>query len=174
MSPLSPDKVLSLLNEFTRHYQRPLQILLVGGLALHFYGLPDRATMDVDAEVKSGLEELFHFLKEHHIPADLSENFSGWSVIAMPPGYAERSGVALQSGRLEIKILAPADFIIAKLRRFTETDIQDALFVAKKHGVSPEEVNQAAESAISHSAKDTALFLFRRNVEEFLRIMKNN
>ncbi|MBI1821653.1 MAG: hypothetical protein HY036_06305 [Nitrospirae bacterium] len=173
MSPLSPDKILSLFEEFARIHQRPLQILLVGGLSLYFYGMPDRATMDVDAEVKTGLEDLFHFLKEHHVPADLSENFSGWSVIAMPPGYPERSSIAVQTGLLEIRILAPVDFIIAKLRRFTEIDIQDALFVARKYQISPEAVKQTAESAISHSPKDTALFLFRKNVEEFFRLMKN-
>ena len=174
MSPLSPDIVLSLLSEFTRTRKNPLQVLLVGGLALHFYGMPDRATMDVDAEVKTGIEDLFHFLKSRHVPADLSENFSGWSVIAMPPGYRERSLTVLQKNLLEIKVLSPADFIIAKLRRFSEIDIQDALFVAKKYKISPEAVHQTADSAIQHSVKDTALFLFKKNVGQFLKIMSKS
>lgn len=171
MSLLSPEQILLQLANFAQARQRPFSILLVGGLALHFYGLEERATMDVDAEVKSGLEDLFHFLKKNNVPSDLSENFSGWSMVAMPPGYEQRAQVAVERPFLEVKILEPTDFIIAKLRRFTETDIQDALFVVKKNNISLSAIRQRAESAIQNSVKDTALFLFRNNVETFLKLI---
>ena len=50
-----------------------------------------------------------------------------------------------------------------------EEDIQDALFVMKRYAVQPEEISRAAQEAINNSAKDTALFLFRQNVDLFLK-----
>jgi hypothetical protein len=69
-------------------------------------------------------------------------------------------------------VLHPVDFIIAKLRRFTEEDIEDALFVARKYKMKTQEVEKSAEEAIRHSVKDTALFLFRGNVQLFLERMR--
>ena len=75
---------------------------------------------------------------------------------------------------LEVKVLPPLDFIIAKLRRFTEEDIEDALFVVRKHTMKAQEVEKSAEEAIRHSVKDTALFLFRGNVQLFLERMRRD
>ena len=36
------------------------------------------------------------------------------------------------------------------------------------------EVEQAAETAIEHSAKDTTLFLFRKNVRQFSQVLKES
>ena len=174
MSQIDFERVIGLLKDFTQEKKAPLELILIGGLALHFYGKKDRVTADVDAEVKGDLEALFLFLKEHHIPSDLSEDFSGWSVIAMPPGYQGRAQTVYEDPLLKIKILSPLDFIVAKLRRFTEEDIEDALFVAGKNKVSPQEVEQAAETAIEHSAKDTTLFLFRKNVLRFSQVLKES
>ena len=172
MSQLNPEGIIPLLKEFTQARKRSLQIILIGGLALHFYGRLDRITVDVDAEVKGDLEGLFHFLKAHHVPADLSENISGWSVIAMPSGYQERAVTVYEDSLLVIKTLAPLDFIIAKLRRFTEEDIEDALFVARKYGIHSEDLRQLTEQVIKSSIQDTALFLFRNNVQQFLDMIR--
>ena len=137
MSQIDFKRVIGLLKDFTQGKKASLELILIGGLALHFYGKKDRATADVDAEVKGDLEALFLFLKEHHIPSDLSEDFSGWSVIAMPPGYQGRARTVYEDPLLKIKILSPPDFIVAKLRRFTEEDIEDALFVAGKKLTMP-------------------------------------
>lgn len=168
MSQVDLERVLSLLKDFAHARKHPLRIILVGALALQHYGLHDRATIDLDAEVDGDVEGLFQFLKSHRIPSDLGENISGWSVIAMPPGYRDRAATIYQDGFLEVKALSPLDLIIAKLRRFTEEDIQDARFIVEKYRIGVEEIAQSAEEAIRHSAKDTALFLFRTNVRLFL------
>jgi len=172
LSQVDLERVLSLLKEFAHARKRPLRVILVGALALQHYGLHDRATIDLDAEVAGDVEGLFQFLKSHRVPADLGENISGWSVIAMPPGYRERATAIFQDDFLEVKALSPLDLIIAKLRRFTEEDIQDARFILEKYRISPEEIAQSAEEAIRHSAKDTALFLFRTNVRIFLEALR--
>lgn len=168
MSQIDLDRVIALLKEFAHHKKERLRLILVGALALQHYGLRDRATFDLDAEVSGDLEGLFQFLKEHQIPADLGEDISGWSVIAMPPGYRDRAVSLYEDAHLEVKALSPLDLIIAKLRRFTEEDIQDALFVAGKYNIGVADIERAAEEAIQSSAKDTALFLFRRNVQLFV------
>ncbi|MEW6324208.1 MAG: DUF6036 family nucleotidyltransferase [Nitrospirota bacterium] len=170
--PVALDRVIALLKDFVRDRQRPLEILLAGGLALQHYGMQNRITVDVDAEVRGDLEGLLNFLRAHQVPADLGENISGWSVVAMPPGYRDRAVTIHQDALLTIKALAPTDLVIAKLRRFTEEDIEDALFVATKHKITVQDVEQAAEEAVRHSIKDTALFLFQGNVRLFIERMR--
>ncbi|MBI4743987.1 MAG: hypothetical protein HY776_04110 [Actinobacteria bacterium] len=164
--------MISLLKEFTHNQKNELEIILVGGLALAYYGMENRATVDIDAEIEGDVSGLFNFLKSRNIPADIGENISGWSVIAMPPGYRERALTIDKDELLTVKVLSPVDFIIAKLRRFTEEDLADALFVAKRFDIKPADVQKAAESAIKGSPKDTALFVFRRNVGLFIEEMK--
>jgi len=168
LSQVDLKKILSLLKIFAKERENRIEVILLGGLALQHYGMQDRATIDVDAEVSVDLEKLFQFLKANQIPSDLSENISGWSVVAMPPGYRDRAITIYQNPCLRVAVLCPLDFIISKLRRFTEEDIHDALFIVKKFSILPEEIERAAHEAICHSVKDTALFLFQSNVRLFL------
>lgn len=91
MHQLSLENIIGILKEFVREKGAALYIILVGGLALQHYGMKDRSTIDIDAEVKGGIEDLFNFLKLKGIPSDLGEDLSGWSVVAMPSGYRERA-----------------------------------------------------------------------------------
>lgn len=171
MSAIDLESIFELLKTHALAEKKPLQLILLGGLALHYYGMEDRSTIDIDAEIKGDLTTLFHFFKAKNIPADLSENISGWSVIAMPPGYRDRAIEIYQSDFLKVRVLDPIDFVIAKLRRFTEEDIEDALFVVKKYQIQSDQIARAAEAAIQHSIKDTMLFLFEKNVALFLKMI---
>lgn len=167
MSPLTTERLSKLLEEYVRQTGASVDLLLVGGLALQAYGYVDRATQDVDGEVTGDLEPLVEFFRQHQIPADLGENMSGWSVIAMPPGYRDRASVLREQPGLRLRLLHPTDFVIAKLRRGTELDLEDAEYVARRFGVTPEAVQAAAAAALVASPNDTALFLFRKIVEVF-------
>lgn len=164
---LTPDRLASLLAEYVRQGASPVDVLLLGGLAVQAYGDARRATNDVDAEVAGDLEGLARFLRAHQIPADLGEDLSRWSVVAMPPGYRERARVWMEGPGFRIRVLHPTDFVIAKLRRGTAEDLEDAAFVAARLGVTAAAVEAAAEAAVAASPKDTALFLFRKTVEQF-------
>ena len=173
MSQVNLGKIIDLLKEFAWMRGSNLQIILVGGLAVqYYYGMEERATIDFDAEIKGDVEGVFDFLKSNHIPADIGENISGWSVVAMPPGYRERTIEIYKDEFLSVKVLYPLDFIIAKLRRFTEEDIEDALFVARKYNLAAREIEGLADEAIMNSPKDTALFSFRKNVNIFIAMLK--
>lgn len=167
LSPITHNQLITFLKEYVQDTGRSVDLLLVGGLALQAYGYADRSTQDVDAEVVGDLDSLAQFLREHQVPADLGENISGWSVVAMPPGYRERASVLLEDSGLRLRLLHPVDFIIAKLRRGTEMDIEDGLYVARRFGVTPQAVQDAAEAAVSASPRDTVIFLFRKTVEIF-------
>ncbi len=168
MSQVELDRVIELLKEFTRADKNRLQVILLGGLALQYYGMENRATVDIDAEVRGDIEGVFNFLRSNNIPADMGENVSGWSVVGMPPGYRERVVGIYSDEFLQVNVLHPLDFVIAKLRRFTEEDIEDALFVVRKYNIRGDEIETSAEAAIRNSPKDTALFVFRRNIDIFV------
>lgn len=167
MPPLTSDRLITPLEDFVRRTGESVDLLLVRGLALQAYGYVDRVTQDVDGEIAGNLEPLATFLREHEVPADLGENMSGWAVVAMPPGYRDRATLWIDRRGPRLRLLAPTDFIIAKLRRGTDLDLDDARFVAHRFGVTVEALRAAAASAVAASPNDTALFIFRKTVESF-------
>jgi len=172
---LNEEHIINLLKQFVIKKKEPLELILVGALALPFYGVEFRATYDLDAEVETGnIEELYFFLKEKGFESDLSENIAGWSVIALPSGYRERSKIVYKDNLLTIKILSPEDFIIMKLRRGTNQDIKDALAVAKKQSVKIEILDKLYNKVLEESIKDTALFNFKKIYQAFVNLLKGN
>lgn len=169
MPTITTERLIDLLSEYVREQGRSVDLLLVGALALQAYGWRDRPTQDVDGEVAGPLEPLVTFLMAHGVPADLSEDISGWSIVSMPPGYRDRTTDLVARPNLRIRLLAPVDFVIAKLRRGTDLDLEDAAFVVKRFGLTPTSIQAAAETAIAASRQDTALFLFRKTVDLFCR-----
>lgn len=169
MPTLTTDHLIDLLTQYVADKAASVDLLLVGALALHAYGFSDRATRDVDAELDGPLKPLADFLRQQHIPADLTQNFSGWSVVAMPPGYRDRAMTLVDRPQLRVRVLSPADFVLAKLRRGTDLDVDDALLVARRYGLTPDDVRRSAEAAVTASPQDTALFLFQQTVDMFCR-----
>ena len=167
MSLVKLKSIIALLKEFSQGEKEKIEIILIGGLALHYYGR-DRMTIDVDGEVNTKTEELINFLRQKNIPADLGEDISKWSIISMPKGYRKRAMEVLKDRFLSVKVLSPVDFIVSKLRRFTEEDIADALFVARKFKLKKEAIKRMAQQALKDSPKDSAIFLFKQNVRIFL------
>ncbi len=167
MPTLNTDQLIALLARYVAETGATLDLLLVGALALPAYGIPDRATRDVDAEVAGPLDGLLNFLTAAQVPADLTQNFSGWSVVAMPPGYRDRATVLVNRPSLRVSVLAPIDFILAKLRRGTDVDLEDALLVAQQYQITADDLRITAQAALAASPQDTALFLFRKTVDLF-------
>ncbi|HMS84332.1 MAG TPA: DUF6036 family nucleotidyltransferase [Nitrospira sp.] len=167
MPTLTLDQLIILLTRYVTETGEMLDLLLIGALALPAYGISGRATHDVDAEVVGSIGRLLDFLTKAQIPADLTQNFSGWSIVAMPPGYRDRSTILVDQPNLRIRILTPIDFVLAKLRRGTDVDFEDALLVVQQNRISSADIRTASQSAITASPQDTALFLFRKTVELF-------
>ena len=167
MQPLTLNQIVRDLGEYHRQTGKAVDLLLIGGLALQAYGYSERVTVDVDGELVGELDPLMTFLHQRQIPADLGENISGWSIVAMPPGYRERTSVWHEESGMRLRLLEPVDFIIAKLRRGTDQDLDDAEYVVTRYHVAPTDVQASAELAIKASPQDTALFLFKKTVQNF-------
>jgi hypothetical protein len=174
LSPIKLDEIKVLLGTYVRETHQAIDLILIGGLALQAYGLDERVTVDLDGELIGELEPLLEFLQANHVPADLGENISGWSVVAMPLGYRDRTSVWHEDAGLRLRLLDPADFVIAKLRRGTEQDLDDAQEIVKRFHLLAANIQTSAASALSVSPKDTALFAFRKTVDLFCqRIVQN-
>lgn len=165
LSLINLDTVTNLLREYVTQSQQSVELILIGGLAFQAYGVHDRVT--VDGELACELEPLLEFLRSRQVPADLGEDISGRSVVALPPGYRDRTFVWNEDGKLRIKLLHPVDFVIAQLRRGTKQDLEDAQEVAIRFHLAPADIQVAADSARQASPKDTALFIFRKTVNIF-------
>jgi Nucleotidyltransferase of unknown function (DUF6036) len=169
LSTLTAEQLVALLARYVAETGAAIDLLLVGALALHAYGVSDRATRDIDGELQGPVGPLLEFLTAQNIPADLTQNFSGWSVVAMPPGYRDRATDLVRQERLRIRLLVPVDFVIAKLRRGTELDHDDASLVAAHFHLTRNDVRAAADAALAASPQDTSLFLFQKTVDLFCK-----
>ncbi len=167
MPTLTLDHLTALLRQYTAQTGQPIDLLLIGGLAMSAYGHPSRATIDIDGELREGVRLLKEFLSGHGIPANLGQSLSGWSVVAMPPGYRDRATILIDEPKLRVTLLAPVDFIVAKLRRGTDEDLEDALWMAARYQITAQQIRAAAEAALAASLEDTALFLFERTMDRF-------
>jgi hypothetical protein len=173
LSVLTADHVIALLKNYTSQTGEALDVLLVGALALQAYGYQDRLTRDVDAEVVGSVEALAEYFRKLNIPADLTANFSGWSIVAMPPAYRDRATDLVNQSNLRVRLLSPVDFIIAKLRRGTDVDVDDATYVANRFRITADDVRAAADAALAVSPPDTALFLFKKTIELFCKSLED-
>ena len=169
MPAITAERLILLLERFVKTTGQPIDLLLVGALALQCYGFRERYTNDVDGELAGPLHPLVAFLTAEGVPSDLTQNISGRSIVAMPPGYRDRATDILSRPNLRIRLLAPVDFVIAKLRRGIELDLNDALYVVRRFQIPRLDIEQAATAAIAASPQDTALFLFQKTVELFCR-----
>ncbi|MDE3224120.1 MAG: hypothetical protein KGN30_01760 [Nitrospirota bacterium] len=167
MPTLTLDRLTALLRQYTVQTGHPIDLLLIGGLAIAAYGHASRATIDIDGELREGVRLLKEFLSDHGIPANLGQSLSGWSVVAMPPGYRDRTTTLIDEPKLRVTLLAPVDFIVAKLRRGTDEDLADAAWMAARYQVTAQQVRASAEAALAASLEDTALLLFERTVDRF-------
>lgn len=164
---------LSLIEEFFKKKNKSAEIILIGGLAMSFYGSP-RYTIDIDGEINCEerlYDELTEYLRKKNINFNLSENISSWSIIPLPEGYRERASVVYQGRELIIRILEPVDFVFSKLLRGTEEDFEDILVVIKKYNISAEKLLER-EKLIRYP-KDPETFFFKKKFQHLLELLKS-
>lgn len=150
------------------------KLIIAGGLAVNAYGMPERKTLDIDAEILSENSELIEQInkrfKELKIPVDISDNISRWGMVDIPPSYRERAKPYKKLGSVELCLLSPVDLIVSKLRIFRDIDIEDILFLTNKFNITFDEIKKEADLAISISPKSTELLFFKKNLQ-YLRKM---
>ena len=70
MPTLTAKHLIDLLSQFVHETGSSVDLLVVGALALHAYGISDRATRDVEGELDGPLAPLLEFLTAQQVPAD--------------------------------------------------------------------------------------------------------
>lgn len=148
--------------------RRPVNVILLGGLAMAWYG-SSRQTRDLDAEVSSLTKpQLTRLWKSLGFPADLSADVSHWGMIDLPPGYRNRAKTIRRRGRVTVRILSPLDLVMSKLRVMRDADIRDARFLIRRFKITRRQIRRAMNRMIRASIPSTDLFFFQRFVEGFL------
>jgi hypothetical protein len=149
--------------------KRPIEIILLGGLAMALYGRR-RKTRDLDAEIPAMTgAQLGRLLQYIDIPVDLSKDVSHWGMIDLPPGYRGRAKRLWRKGRITVRVLSPLDLVMSKLRVMRESDIQDALYLIRRFKLTRLAVRRAMNRMIRTSIPSTDLFFFTKFMEGFLQ-----
>lgn len=152
---------------------RDLRIILCGGLAAIAYGLEERVTLDIDAEVDADFKIIEKLKKNIRFPAELTTDISRWSMIDIPKGYRERAVplTTVKTKNINVFLLSPLDLIISKLRVFRDKDIQDAFFLIKKFHIKKSDILKASRQAIAQSPPSTELLRFKKSLRYFLKLV---
>jgi len=148
-----------------------IDIYLLGGCALITLGA-SRATQDIDFEIRGAsdetIERIQQFCNDENIPVNFSEDAGMWGMISIN----NNRNTALpysDFGKINVRILDPLDMSIGKLERFTDIDVQDVIFLIKKFSMKPEELLTVWAKALNKSTKSEKVFLFRKQVESFIK-----
>ena len=159
-------KLVSAVEKTTK---RPIEIILLGGLALALYGRR-RKTRDLDAEIPALTgAQLGRLLRYLDIPADLSKDVSHWGMIDLPPGYRRRAKRLWRKGRITVRVLSPLDLVMSKLRVMRDSDIQDARYLIRRFKITRLQIRRAMNRMTRASIPSTDLFFFEKFMEGFLQ-----
>ncbi|MES1205194.1 MAG: hypothetical protein ABUS79_04580 [Pseudomonadota bacterium] len=102
------------------------------------------------------------------IPTSVAEDIDRWGMITLLD-YKRSSTRFAVFGRLEVRLLNPANWSIGKLTRCLDPDLRDVVEVFRRQDVSWLHVVRTWGKALRVSPASTAQFQFRGNVEDFLR-----
>lgn len=166
------EEVLKKIEKFAQKKRKKIELLLVGGLSLYFYGYR-RVTKDIDGEIKCDEKIYIHlleYLKKEKIIFDLGEDVSRWGIIPLPQDYRKRAKQIYQSKYLLVKILEPLDFVFSKLLRGTEEDFRDIRWVIKKYKISPSQLRERKRMIIF--PKDSESLFFEKKFQYLLKSIK--
>jgi len=138
--------------------------ILIGGSALPFYGCNHRGTFDISIEVEvqsmDELEAIQVSIKKVNPCCDVTGNIDGWGMIPLPTGFRDR---IKETGIDNLYILEPEDYVLSKMRRATQEDMQDALEVMKAQSLTVDLIQDRA--SMITLPMDPISFIFRQNLQ---------
>lgn len=157
---------------FAKSEKESIELLLIGGLAMSFYGIP-RYTVDIDAEIKCDEKtyfELVEYLKKENITFNISDNISRWGIVPLPLNYRKRAKNVYKSEYLAIKVLDPVDFVFSKLLRGTEEDFSDAIEVIQKYNVTKDSLIERQK--LIQLPKDPETLFFKKKFQHLMELIR--
>ena len=153
-------------------YPKYCRVILTGAAAGALYGSP-RGTMDVDFAAQTRDWKRFVKAVEEAsartgIVAQYAEDIDRWSSITLMD-YDKHAYLYRRVGFIDLCLMEPPYWAIGKLGRYLDSDIRDMVRVFKKTRTKWRDVAAVAGKALRKSPKSTACFLFRKQVEDFLK-----
>ncbi len=178
---MKKQEVIRYFRILSRIYHRPCRIILTGAALGTIYG-GVRATFDIDFALKlksrsrQKKEEDWQMFTEAAkkisartgIAAQYAEDIDRWSSITYLD-YEKHTRLFRKFGSIEVRVLDPPYWAIGKLTRYLVPDVRDLIQVLKKTKTSWQNLIKIAGHALRKSPKSTACFLFRKNVEDFIK-----
>src|SRR3972149_6369566 len=151
--------------------EEDIDIYLLGGCALILLGA-SRTTQDIDFEIKGAsdetIERIQQFCNDKNIPVNFSEDAGMWGMISIN-NSRDTALPYSDFGKINVRILDPLDMSIGKIERFTDIDVQDVTYLIKKFSINAEELLTTWAKALNRSVKSEKSFLFRKQVESFIK-----
>jgi hypothetical protein len=158
-------------------YPKKCRIILTGAAAGALYGRV-RATMDVDFAAQTRDWPRFskavdEASRRTGIAAQYAEDIDRWSSVTLMD-YKNHTYTYRRFGTVELLLMEPPYWAIGKLSRYLDPDIQDMVKVMKSTKTRWQDVASVAGRALHQSPKSAALFLFRRQTENFFQRFGSN
>ncbi len=107
--------------------------------------------------------------REVGVAVQYSADIDRWSPVAIPRAR-RRSRPLRRIGRLSVRLLDPTCWAVYKLARYLDSDVEDLRAVLRRQRVSSLALGRLCGVSLRASPRSTQLFLFRRQVEHFLRV----
>ncbi|HZL19714.1 MAG TPA: hypothetical protein VFG23_18415 [Polyangia bacterium] len=171
---MTPRRIEQFLATLAAQLDAPARAYLTGAAAAALWGRV-RPSLDVDlgVELKRGSdwasvqEAVDRTTRLTGIPANVAEDIDRWGMITLLD-YRRSSRRYKRFGRLEVRLLHPANWSIGKLTRYLDPDIRDVVEVFRRQKIAVARAARTWGRALRASPASTAQFQFRRNVESFL------
>ncbi len=174
-------EVIRYFRILSKIYKRPCRVILTGAALGTVYG-GVRATFDIDFALKmksnsrkrreedwqAFADAIAKTTLRTGIAAQYAEDIDRWSSITYLD-YENRTRLFKKFGSIEIRVLDPVYWAIGKLTRYLSPDIRDLIQILGRTKTPWRKLAQIAGRALRMSPKSTACFLFRMNVEDFLK-----
>jgi hypothetical protein len=162
-------------NKLSAFVEDEIDIYLLGGCALIILGA-SRMTQDIDFEVRGAsddtIEKIQQYCNTENVPINFSEDAGKWGMIKINNNRNTTLPYD-KFGNITVRIFDPYDMCVGKIERFTDIDIQDVIFLIKKFSMKPEEILSVLAKALKESVKSEKNFLFRKQVESFIKTYSN-
>lgn len=139
--------------------QRPLNVYLAGGMAVHLY-TASRVTTDVDAEFGGRVllpsDLMVEITLEDGSPQViyLDTNYNPTCALMHEDYQDDAIPVDLGTDQLRVYVLSPVDLAVSKIARFAENDKEDIQSLVRLGLTTADEIEQRANSAWPDTSVD--------------------
>lgn len=174
---MTPRRIEHFLDVLATELDRPARAYVTGAAAAALWGRV-RPSVDVDLGIQllgEGQQREWKAVETAvdrtrlltGIPANVAEDIDRWGMITLLD-YRRSSRRYRKFGKLDVRLLHPANWSIGKLTRFLDSDLRDVIQVFRNQTVSARTAATTWGRALRASPPSSTQFQFRLNVEHFL------